>query len=103
MSLDIVVMNDDESVGRTVSIGVDAHHRLMAIAAQGGLELLLRLRDYYGEGEIFYQEMQKLGDELSKASACAAGDAELEKKIEELEGIAEVAQRQKRSLVAIPD
>lgn len=103
MSLDIAVLNDDEAVDRYVPIGVEAHHRLMALCEAGDLGLLARLRDYYSEGEIFQQELAQLGEELRSVRSRAEGDAELVRIVGELMGLLEFAREKKRSLIAIPD
>jgi len=103
MSLDIAVLNDDEAVDRYVPIGVEAHHRLMALCEAGDLRLLARLSDYYSEGEIFQQELAELGEELRSARSRAVGDADLVRVIGELIGLLEFATEKKRSLIVIPD
>ena len=104
MSLDIAVLNDDDGIDRSVPIGVEEHQRLMNLCRESaGIELLLRFGDYYEEGEIFSQELLRLGEELRDAETKAKGDSELTRIIRGLIGLVNLAREKKRSIVAIPD
>jgi hypothetical protein len=104
MSLDIAVMNDDGGIDRSVSIGVEEHHRLMKLCRHSvGVELLLRLGDYYEQGEIFHQELFQLQEELRAAEIKAQDDPELVRIIRELIEVANFGRDRRRSLVALPD
>jgi hypothetical protein len=103
MSLDIAVLNDDGSVERAVSIGVDAHHRLMALVKSEQQRLLARFRDYYSEGELFRQELVEFVDELRDLQSRAEEDGELKQIVRELIALAEFAKEKGQPLVAVPD
>jgi hypothetical protein len=103
MSLDFVVLDDRDGVGRSVPIGVDAHHRLVGLCKGESFELLARFGDYYSEGEIFWQELDRLDAELHVAWSRAMNDKELRRTMEQLIELMRFARKEKRSILAVPD
>ena len=103
MSLDLVVLHDPVTIERGVSIGVDAHYRLFTLFAGAGFELLMRFSDYYEDGEIFFQEMPALKNELGNASLLVRKDPELAGIVADLIALSEFAAEKKKSIVAMPD
>jgi hypothetical protein len=103
MALDIALLAEDGTAKHRASIGVDAHHRLMQSCDSAGLDLLLRIRDYYAEAEFFRQEFPALSDELRRARVSCEHDPEILSFVDRFAHLLDLAARSGRSLVAIPD
>ena len=64
MAYDLAILNAEGAPYRQVSIGVDDHFRLIAIAKDIGLPLIQRFSDYYADAEFLPTEMDGLQAEL---------------------------------------
>ena len=66
MSLDFALLGKNGSPEKTVSLGVDLHHRLVTTAASLGLVHFEKFVDYYEDAEIAFSELPDLADEVAK-------------------------------------
>jgi hypothetical protein len=70
MPYDLAIVNTKGAPCRQVSINVDDHSRLIAIAKDLGLPLLQRMSDYYADAEFLVTEMEGLQAEWMRVSQC---------------------------------
>jgi hypothetical protein len=103
MALDIAIIGKDGRPETEFAIGVDPHWRLMTLAKGGGLELLLRLQDYYEETFYAVEEISQLLGEIDVASRQTAKDAELAKILADFRALALSALNRKVGLAVLPD
>jgi hypothetical protein len=100
MSLDFSILDTDGAPGAQVSIGVDAHHRLVRLADG---PLLARIADYYADAEFAFTELRGLVHEIETISARSADDAEVLRFLRALRLLASEATEGMRSIVVIAD
>lgn len=65
MSLDFVVLGEDGKPEKTVSIGVDLHHELIATAIYHGFGRFHEFEDYYEDAEIDVEELQDIAEQVN--------------------------------------
>ena len=101
MSLDIHIDPGDGTVGEYVSIGADAHDRLMSIASAH--PLIQRLHDFYGDAEYAAAELDALERELVTLEASAVVETDLLHTLAELRRVLVSARAQGHGLLALAD
>lgn len=64
MSYDLVMLDDSGKPSRCISLGVDAHYRLICLAKKKKLSLILRISDYYTDAIYQVNDINTLRREL---------------------------------------
>jgi hypothetical protein len=101
MSLDITILGADGFPKRQVSIRVDDHYRLTQLVGKSGL--LARLNDYYTDAEFENAELDSLVREVTALRERCRDDERLVSFLNGVVGLAELAKREQRALLAIAD
>lgn len=60
MSLDFVVLNQDEAPEKTVALGVDLHYELITAASAVDLTRFQKFADYYEDAEAAIDDLPSL-------------------------------------------
>jgi len=102
MSLDMVILGPDGSPARQMSISVDDHYRLMALAKDTG-RLLMRLNNYYADAEFRYSELEDLAAEIASLQISHLHDASLLPFLNDLSDLIAIAKQEHKPIVAIAD
>lgn len=103
MTLDIAILDLNGSPKNQVCIGVGDHHRLMQRAAERTGSLLSRLKDYYADAEFGSDELGMFIQEATALRNRCRDDERLVTLLNDLIELAQLAERERGSLVAIAD
>lgn len=103
MSLEVIVLNDQDQVVRSVGFGVDEHWQVVEFARQRNLPLLGRLRDYYSDAEIPVEELAAFLEEVEAAIRSRDLSPEVRPSLEQLADLTRFAISEDRPLVILAD
>lgn len=103
MSMDLTILDDDMRPLRYVPIPVDEHYRLVVMAAERGLPLMVRMEDYYEDAHIAAEELPAFIDEIGSLKNHLPATDPLQLLLDSMQTIAEAAMQSGRALDAIAD
>lgn len=96
MSLDITILDDDDTPIRSVGLGVDLHHKLIELARNLDFKHLARLGDYYEDVDFSIEELPDLIREFEQLHITIKDSSDIESlpKVKDL--LSEALEKKKR-------
>jgi hypothetical protein len=101
MGLDFAILGENGAPEAGISIGMDAHHRLLHLS--GGSPLLERVAEYYQDAEFVPAEIPALLREIETLCSRVADDEELLVFLRSLGALASRAHAAKVPIAVIAD
>jgi hypothetical protein len=102
MSLDFAILGPDGAPEKSVSLGIDVHHELIAAAAIAKLARFECFADYYEDAEVGVDDLPDLVEQI-RMLRLHAGSTELHRFLDDLGNLAANAVAQRKVLYAIAD
>ena len=102
MSLDFAVLGPRGTPEKTVSLGVDLHHKLVNTAAAQGLAIFENVAGYYDDAEVGVEDLPSLLEQIRVLQA-QADAGELQHFLVALTGLIGYAISKSRPLHVIAD
>lgn len=103
MSLDFAVLGHSGAPEKSVSLKVDLHHELVAVATARRLKCFQEFADYYEDAEIAVEDLSALAEQTEALRVHGGGSAELQCFLGALKELIAYAVAQRRTLHAIAD
>lgn len=69
MSLDITILDDDDTPMQSVAISAGLHHQLITLTRSLNFEQLIRINDYYEDTDFSVEELPNLLNEVEQLQA----------------------------------
>lgn len=103
MSLDLLTLGNNGKPEQEVKLSMETHERLITLVQNKKLPIFSRLRDYYEDSEIEWEELPAFLIEVNELIGIDENEEGLDQLLIEIRELAEDAKNKRKSILALAD